>query len=468
MDTSCGRAALRATTSEPPQHLLDRCAAWEALIPDHQLQRSLDHSGLTLKRRCTLTPLATLRVVLAMGLHTDVPIRDVFRHCRRFHHLDKTPTRSALCRARQRLGTKPLRHLFRQVVTLQGSSRTPDAFYHGLRLMGIDGVQYTTPDTPRNEAAFGRPKGGTGADGQGGFPQVGKVSLIELGTHVEYAFAFRPQAVGECTMAHRLVPHLTPEMLVLLDAGFFGFSLLKTILNQGAQFLVNTSSTPRLDPVRALSDGSYLAKIDPSPDDRLRDRRGVVVRVLRYRLDDPQRTGHGEVHRLVTTLLDERQHPARTLIALYHERWEHELTYDEQKTHQDPRRASKPTHLRSETPAGIVQELCALSLAHYAVRKAMCDAAQGASLDPERLSFSGALHILRVRLGECPSTLPDQVQTWYEQLLAELREERLEPRRNRINPRVIKRARCKFPTKKRHHYRPPPLVRTFAETVVIG
>ncbi len=115
-----------------------------------------------------------------------------------------------------------------------------------------------------------------------------------------------------------------------------------------------------------------------------------------------------------------------------------------------------------------MQELCALSLAHYAVRKAMCDAAQGASLDPERLSFSGALHILRVRLGECPSTLPDQVQTWYEQLLAELREERLEPRRNRINPRVIKRARCKFPTKKRHHYRPPPLVRTFAETVVIG
>jgi hypothetical protein len=41
----------------------------------------------------------------------------------------------------------------------------------------------------------------------------------------------------------------------------------------------------------------------------------------------------------------------------YHERWEEELTYDEQKTHQDLRRATKPAHLRSQTPAGVIQEL---------------------------------------------------------------------------------------------------------------
>src|SRR5258707_6379112 len=93
------------------------------------------------------------------------------------------------------------------------------------------------------------------------------------------------------------------------------------------------------------------------------------VRVLKYTLDDPRRAGHGETHRLVTTLLDEQRYPALELIVLYHERWEIELTYDEQKTHQDPRRAEKPTHLRSETPARVIQELHALSLAHYAVRK---------------------------------------------------------------------------------------------------
>jgi hypothetical protein len=148
-------------------------------------------------------------------------------------------------------------------------------------------------------------------------------------------------------------------------------TLLRSIVSTGAQFLVNVPSTPRLDPFRVLSDGSYLARVYATTQDRIHHRGGFVVRVVRYTLDDPQRTGHGEKRRLVTTLLDERQHPARALIALYHERWEHELVYDEQKTHQDPRRATKTTHLRSETPAGVVQELYALSLAHYVVRHAL-------------------------------------------------------------------------------------------------
>ena len=47
-------------------------------------------------------------------------------------------------------------------------------------------------------------------------------------------------------------------------------------------------------------------------------------------------------HILITNLFDEVLYPAEELIILYHERWEHELVYDEQKTHQDPRRATKP------------------------------------------------------------------------------------------------------------------------------
>ena len=57
-----------------------------------------------------------------------------------------------------------------------------------------------------------------------------------------------------------------------------------------------------------------------------------------------------------------------TLILLYHERWEHELVNDEQKTHQAPRLAGKEAQVRSETPAGVVQELYALTLAHYVTR----------------------------------------------------------------------------------------------------
>ena len=92
------------------------------------------------------------------------------------------------------------------------------------------------------------------------------------------------------------------------------------------------------------------------------------------------------------------------LACYYHERWEEELVFDEQKTHQDPRRPSKPTHLRSQTPAGVEQELYALSLGHFVVRALMLEAAQRENLDVDRLSFTGCLQILQARLPECDST----------------------------------------------------------------
>ncbi len=446
--------------------VLDRLAALEQVIPDDVVQQALIEAGLVQKRSCALTYCVLLWVVLAMGLFTDSPIRHVFRLCRRFHEKDKIPTRFALCRGRQRLGTRAIIRLAMLSIMLQC---LPDGagFYKGYRLMAIDGSVFTTPDTPANERAFGRPRGGSSAESQGGFPQVGKVSLVEVGSHIEYHFVPRSMDRGEPTMAMRLVKYLTPDMLLLLDAGFFGYPLLRSIYGQKTPFLVNVSSTPLLKPIRHLSDGSYLAKIYPTTRDRERERGGLLVRVLKYTLDDPQRTGHGETHRLVTTLLDEKVHPALDLIALYHERWEIELTYDEQKTHQDPRRAEKPAHLRSETPAGVIQELYALSVAHYVVRKVMFDAACKEDIDSDRLSFLGAIRILRTRLPECASSHPNDIQSWYGNLLAEILTEKIDPRRNRINPRVIKRARCKWPTKKSEHYRQPRLRKRFRETVLV-
>ena len=158
-----------------------------------------------------------------------------------------------------------------------------------------------------------------------------------------------------------------------------------------------------LKAIQELPDGSYLAKIYPTPYDRTKDRKGIVVRVIKYTLDDPQRVGHGEEHTLLTTLLDAAEHPAMELILLYHERWEEELTFDEQKTHHDPVRPGKATHLRSETPQGIVQEVYALSLGHYVTRALMAQAAATAKLDPDWLSFVGCLRILKCRLPECDS-----------------------------------------------------------------
>ncbi len=213
-------------------------------------------------------------------------------------------------------------------------------------------------------------------------------------------------------------------MLLLLDKGFFSHALWRELGTRGVKVLARVTTQMVLRPIRELADGSYLAKIYKGDSDRKKGRDVIVVRVIRYTLDDPQRAGHGEEHVLITSLLDEAACPAVCLIVLYHERWEHETTFDEQKAHQDPPRPSKPAHLWSETPAGVIQEIYALSLGHFVIRSLMCEAAATAGLDPDRLSFTGSFQILKCRLPGCDAGTPETFERWYRGLLWEVQGER--------------------------------------------
>lgn len=446
--------------------VLDRLSGLEQVIDPQAVRQSLLSTGRINPRACTLTHEVVLWVVLAMGVLTDMPIRQVFKHARRLRREESSPHRSSLCVARRRLGVAPLRHLFSETVRPLAQPDTPGAFYRGWRLVALDGTVLDVPDSASNDRAFGRPT--AGKRGEGAFPQIRKLSLVELGTHVEIAFVLKRLSCGEQSMVGGLLRHLTPEMLLLWDRGFFSYKLWKNLDSCGRNVLARVKGNVVLKPIKHLSDGSYLAKIYPSWYDRKIDRNGIVVRVIRYKLDEPARVGHGEEHILITNLLDEKLYPAMELIPLYHERWEEELTFDEQKTHQDPPRPTKPTNLRSQTPAGVIQEVYALSLAHFAVRYFMFEAAQQVQLDPDRLSFTGCFQILKCRLPECDSSTPASFADWYAGLLWEMQEERTEPRRNRVNPRVIKQQRpSNFPTKRPEHRAQPPPLKTFVESVVM-
>ena len=55
--------------------------------------------------------------------------------------------------------------------------------------------------------------------------------------------------------------HLTAEMLLREDRGFFSYDHWKEALSRGAQILARVKSGLILEPIRNLADGSYLAKI---------------------------------------------------------------------------------------------------------------------------------------------------------------------------------------------------------------
>ncbi|MBV8457592.1 MAG: IS4 family transposase [Acetobacteraceae bacterium] len=443
----------------------DRWAGLEQIIRPEDIRQALQATGRLSTRSCVLTFEVILWVVLAMGLLTELPIRQVFKHARKLRVGEESPGRSNLCMARQWLGVAPLRQLFAQVVRPLARPDTPGAFYHGFRLMGLDGTVYDVPDSEANAAAFSRPS--AGPRGAGAFPQVKKLSLVELGTHVEVAFAVKHGQCGERALVAGLLRHLSPEMLLLLDQGFYSYELWRRLEATGVKLLARVVKSLVLRPIRTLADGSYLAKVYKNDYDRRKDRDGIVVRVIRYTLDDPQRVGHGEEHVLITNLFDEELYPAMEMIILYHERWEEELVFDEQKTHQDPRRATKPAHLRSETPRGVIQEISALSLGHFVIRALMFASAATVGLDPDRLSFTGCFQVLKCRLPECAGATRTTLEEWYRAVLWEMQGERTDPRRNRVNPRVIKRKMSKWKKKRPEHRHLPPLKKTFPETVVM-
>jgi hypothetical protein len=192
------------------------------------------------------------------------------------------------------------------------------------------------------------------AETPGAFPQIRKVSLVELGTHVETAFLAKPITTGEQAVLPALLRRLPDDALLLWDRGFFSYNLWKTLVSRG-------------------------------------------IRVL----------------------------------------------------------------------ARVIQELYALSLAHFVTRATMFAAAASAGMDPDRLSFYGCFHVLQCRLPECDGRTAESLARWYAALLWELSQERLPPRRNRINPRVIKQKVSKWPKKRPAHSHPPPLQKTFMQSVVM-
>jgi hypothetical protein len=444
--------------------IVDRLEGLRKVIPPEIMEQALLETGRGDQRACTLSHRVMLWVVLAMGILTHLPIRQVFKFTRRMRSGDKTPSRSNLCEARQRLGVEPVQRVFERVVRPLGTPKTPGAFYKGLRPMGIDGTVMDVPDTPANDQRFGRSSGGRG---DGAFPQVRKVSLVELGTHIEVAMVMGGWHDSEQKLVSQLVDQIPVDALLIEDRGFFSYEHWKMLDSRGIKLLCRVKSSLILKPIRSLPDGSFLAKIYPSSYARDKDRDGILVRVVEYTLDDEQRTGHGEKHRVMTNLFDHETYPALELVCEYHERWEEELVFDEQKTHQDPRRPGKPAQLRSQTPDGVIQELYALSLGHFVIRALMLEAARQDRVDVDRLSFTGCLRILQARLPECDGSTPVSLEQWYRLLLQEMAQERIEPRRNRVNPRVVKRKMSKFNKKRPEHRHRPLLTKTFAETVVI-
>jgi len=343
---------------------------------------------------------------MGMALHCEGSYEDVLAliseglaWAERDEASPKLANKAAISHARDRLGSEPMALLFSRVAKPLASEVTPECWLAGRRLVAIDGTCLDLPDTVANDEFFGRP--GVNKGERSAFPQARVVALAECGTHAMFEAEIGPYTTSEAALSVQLLGRLRPGMLCLADRGLYSSAAGEKACGTGADLLWRVKDNLILEAVKNLPDGSWLADVFHSTADRRRQH-PARVRVIGYSIEagrDPT-----DEFRLVTTLLDHREAPAKQLAAAYAQRWEIETAFDELKTHQRGARVV----LRSKSPELVTQEIWGHLCCHYAIRTLMFDAAAHAGRDPDAVSFVAALRISRRSIAQQGAFPPEE------------------------------------------------------------
>jgi len=348
------------------------------IVPFELADGVLSDAGAVQRRLRLLPSRVGIYFVLAMCLFPGCGYRRVWAELTAA--LDglglAVPSAKALRDLRRRLGTAPLRALFEALAGPVAWPRMPGVCFGRYRTVSFDGCKTVkVPDTAGNRGWLGKMNA---VNGETGYPVIQLMTLVETGTRALLGAVFGSTATGEIAWARQLLHLLDDTMLVLLDRGFYGGDFLSQVAATGAQFLVRLAANRRPPLLARLPDGSVLSVIG-----------GVKTRIIEASVTVTCHDGtrYGDCYRLATTLTDHRAWPAPALMALYHERWEHEIAYLALRHTLMAGRV-----LRSHDPAGLTQEMWALLALYQALRIAMTDAVQTIpGTDPDRASYQIAV-----------------------------------------------------------------------------
>jgi hypothetical protein len=312
----------------------------------------------------------------------------------------------------------------------------PDAFYHGLRLCGLDGTRFSVANTPQIKASLRKAKT---RRHKAAFAKVGVAVLVELGLHNPIGAAIGPKDESEMVLARQLLDRLPEKSLLICDR-YYGVPALllefREIHPQGErEFLVRVKGNLKRRVIECYPEGSALVEIRSG-------NKTMLVREITGRVRRGNRSW-SQV-RLWTSLLDWKKHPASELLALYARRWEQESFYRELKV--DMR--SSPL-VQSHTPLTAAQEIAALVIAYAILVEERIEAAKAGEVPVLRISFLKTLEAIRGlwQFLEVTGDLLDArgVRLAVRRTMRRIAEKALPKRRKRSCPRALRQPVSSWP-----------------------
>lgn len=435
------RTALENVAAAPRPASLD---TFRRDVDPAWVQEALEATGTASVRRRRMPAEQVLWLVVGMALFRDRSIVEVV------DSLDLalpgsrglTVASSAVSQARTRLGGEPVKWLFETTAARWAHASADRHRWRGLALYGADGTTLCVPDSPENRRYFGAPPGGRRP--AGAYPQLRLVGLFALRAHLLLRVSFGPYSGGEPTYARNLWSGLPDHSLCVVDRGYLSANTLVPLAREGTQrhWLTRAKKNTAWRVLKHLGRGDDLVEMKVSPQARTKDPslpETWEARAIRY-----QRAGF-RPQWLLTSLLDPGDYPAQEIVALYHDRWEVELAYDEVKTEMLDREEA----IRSKSPWRVEQEVWGIVLAYNLVRLEMERVAEEAGVEPTRISFVLSLHLVRDECIWSASASPGAIPRHLRALRAALARFILPPRRSqRSYPRAVKIKMSSYPCKK--------------------
>jgi hypothetical protein len=183
-------------------------------------------------------------------------------------------------------------------------------------LFGADSTKLDCPMTAANERGLGV------ASRDKSWPQVLLTTLVHLGSQLPWAWRVGGARASEREQLRLMLEELPAGSMLVMDAGFAGFDLIKTILAQGQSILLRVGSNVRLLQKLGLVAREHDGVVYLWPAEA--QKRRLTPLVLRK---VELRDGRNRVMVLLSDVLDESLLSDGQALEVYRMRWGVELMY---------------------------------------------------------------------------------------------------------------------------------------------
>jgi putative transposase len=350
------------------------------------------------------------------------------------------------CRARAKLSESALRQLAVETAEdLQGQAQ-PGWLWKGRHAKLVDGFTFTMPGTSANQSEY--PQAPTQKQGVG-LPIARACAIVSLATACLMDLAIAPYSgkeTGETALLRQLLDSLNEGDVLVADRIYCSFMMLALLLGQGVDGCVRMHQCRHVDFRRGRRLGKYDHLIEwhkPQRPPWMNEAtyaaipEVLVLREIRFQITEPGRRVRSLT--VVTTLVDPDEYSKEEIAQLYGFRWNSELDIRSIK------QSLGLDHARCKSPAMVRKELWTTLLAYNLIRTTAAAAALLHGKQPRQISFTGTCqHVLSTWMLFSSGVCSDAAllcRTMLE-LIASCE---VANRPGRIEPRVLKRRRHRYP-----------------------